>query len=66
MLNDIVKYIEIEALGEKHNVYTRKAGNNPKIKVLLLHGGPGATILCAKFLKIIFHKRISSIITMIN
>jgi proline iminopeptidase len=25
------------------NVYTKRVGNNPKIKVLLLHGGPGGT-----------------------
>ena len=25
------------------NVWTKRVGNNPKIKVLLLHGGPGAT-----------------------
>jgi proline iminopeptidase len=25
------------------NVWTRRVGNNPKIKVLLLHGGPGGT-----------------------
>lgn len=27
----------------KHKVWTKRIGNNPKIKVLLLHGGPGAT-----------------------
>lgn len=25
------------------NVWTKKVGDNPRIKVLLLHGGPGAT-----------------------
>jgi hypothetical protein len=25
------------------NVWTKRVGNNPKIKVLLLHGGPGLT-----------------------
>jgi len=25
------------------NVWTKRVGNNPRIKVLLLHGGPGAT-----------------------
>jgi proline iminopeptidase len=25
------------------NVYTKRVGNNPKMKVLLLHGGPGGT-----------------------
>lgn len=27
----------------KHKVWTKRVGNNPKIKLLLLHGGPGAT-----------------------
>lgn len=27
----------------KYKVWTRRVGNNPKIKVLLLHGGPGCT-----------------------
>jgi len=29
--------------GGKYNVWTKRVGNNPRIKVLLLHGGPGAT-----------------------
>ena len=29
--------------GGKYNVWTKRVGNNPKIKVLLLHGGPSAT-----------------------
>ena len=35
--------ITIETPVGKFNVWTKKFGNNPKIKVLLLHGGPGAT-----------------------
>ncbi len=27
----------------KYNVWTKRVGNNPKVKVLLLHGGPAAT-----------------------
>jgi proline iminopeptidase len=38
-----VKMIKIETLVGKFNVWTKKFGNNPKIKVLLLHGGPGGT-----------------------
>ena len=30
-------------LAEGHKVWTKKFGNNPKIKVLLLHGGPAVT-----------------------
>ena len=29
--------------GGKYDVWTKRVGNNPKIKVLLLHGGPSAT-----------------------
>ena len=29
--------------GEKYKVWTKRIGNNPKIKVLLLHGGPACT-----------------------
>src|SRR3954462_12674749 len=29
--------------GGKYKVWTKRVGNNPKIKVLLLHGGPAAT-----------------------
>ena len=38
-----VKMITIETSVGKFNVWTKKFGNNPKIKVLLLHGGPGGT-----------------------
>ncbi|MEP6673858.1 MAG: proline iminopeptidase-family hydrolase [Ferruginibacter sp.] len=36
-----VKLIQIETPKGKFNVWTKRIGNNPKIKVLLLHGGPG-------------------------
>jgi len=38
--NDGVQMIEIDG---GHKVWTKKVGNNPDIKLLLLHGGPGAT-----------------------
>jgi proline iminopeptidase len=38
-----VKMIEIETPKGKFHVWTKRVGNNPKIKVLLLHGGPAAT-----------------------
>ncbi len=38
-----VKTISIETPVGNFNVWTKRIGNNPKIKVLLLHGGPGAT-----------------------
>lgn len=36
-----VKMISIDS--GKYQVWTKRIGNNPKIKLLLLHGGPGAT-----------------------
>ena len=36
-----VKTIEIETPSGKFNVWTKRIGNNPTKKVLLLHGGPG-------------------------
>lgn len=38
-----VRMIPIETPVGKFNVWTKKFGNNPRIKVLLLHGGPAAT-----------------------
>lgn len=38
-----VKMIPIETPVGKFRVWTKRFGNNPKIKVLLLHGGPAGT-----------------------
>ena len=38
-----VKMIPITNNGKTFNVWTKRIGNNPKIKLLLLNGGPGAT-----------------------
>lgn len=38
-----IKMIPIETELGTFNVWTKRVGNNPKIKVLLLHGGPGFT-----------------------
>jgi len=38
-----VKVIPIETPKGKFNVWTKSIGNNPRIKLLLLNGGPGAT-----------------------
>ncbi|HLG34921.1 MAG TPA: proline iminopeptidase-family hydrolase [Bacteroidia bacterium] len=38
-----VKIISIETPKGKFNIWTKRFGNNPKIKLLLLNGGPGAT-----------------------
>ncbi len=38
-----IKMIPISTAKGNFNVWTKRVGNNPKIKVLLLHGGPGGT-----------------------
>jgi proline iminopeptidase len=43
VLSGGVKMIEITTPKGKFHVWTKRVGNNPRIKVLLLHGGPGAT-----------------------
>ena len=41
-ISDPVKIIPISTEYGEFNVWTKKIGNNPNKKVLLLHGGPGA------------------------
>jgi proline iminopeptidase len=41
--NGGIKMISIETPKGKFNVWTKRFGNNPAIKLLLLNGGPGAT-----------------------
>lgn len=38
-----VKMVQIQTPRGKFNVWTKRIGNNPRIKVLLLHGGPAMT-----------------------
>lgn len=38
-----IKMIPIATSKGTFNVWTKRVGNNPKMKVLLLHGGPGGT-----------------------
>jgi proline iminopeptidase len=38
-----VRIIPISTPLGTFNVWTKRVGNNPSLKVLLLHGGPGAT-----------------------
>ena len=38
-----IKMIPITTPKGRFNVWTKRMGNNPKMKVLLLHGGPGGT-----------------------
>ena len=41
--NGGVKMVSISTPKGKFNVWTKRIGNNPAIKLLLLNGGPGAT-----------------------
>ncbi|MFH4968864.1 proline iminopeptidase-family hydrolase [Gaetbulibacter sp. M240] len=43
VLSGGVKMIPIKTDKGTFQVWTKRVGNNPKMKVLLLHGGPGAT-----------------------
>jgi len=43
LLSGGVKMIPINTSSGVFNVWTKRVGNNPRMKVLLLHGGPGAT-----------------------
>jgi proline iminopeptidase len=43
VLSGGVKRIPIETPRGTYHVWTKRIGNNPTVKVLLLHGGPGAT-----------------------
>jgi proline iminopeptidase len=43
VLSGGVRTIPIETPSGTFNVWTKRTGNNPALKLLLLHGGPGAT-----------------------
>jgi len=43
VLSGGVRMIPITTPKGKFNVWTKRIGNNPTVKLLLLHGGPGAT-----------------------
>ena len=43
VLSGGVRMIEVQTPKGKFKVWTKRIGNNPRIKLLLLHGGPGAT-----------------------
>ena len=43
ILSGGVKMIPIQTSAGEFKVWTKRVGNNPTMKVLLLHGGPGAT-----------------------
>lgn len=38
-----IKMVEIQTPKGKFHVWTKRFGNNPRVKLLLLHGGPGGT-----------------------
>ena len=43
VLSGGARMIEVETPKGKFKVWTKRVGNNPQIKLLLLHGGPGCT-----------------------
>jgi proline iminopeptidase len=43
VLSGGVKMVEVQTPKGKFRVWTKRVGNNPRIKVLLLHGGPAFT-----------------------
>jgi proline iminopeptidase len=43
VLSGGVKMVPINTPKGKFRVWTKRTGNNPEVKILLLHGGPGAT-----------------------
>ena len=43
ILSGGVKMVPIQTSAGEFKVWTKRVGNNPTMKVLLLHGGPGAT-----------------------
>lgn len=43
VLSGGIKLIQLQTPRGPFHVWTKRIGNNPRIKVLLLHGGPGAT-----------------------
>jgi proline iminopeptidase len=51
-----VKVISINTPKGKFNVWTKRIGNNPKMKVLLLNGGPGGTHDCFEGFESFFPK----------
>ncbi|TVR00517.1 MAG: alpha/beta fold hydrolase [Desulfovibrionales bacterium] len=43
VLSGGVKVVPVDTPSGKFRVWTKRVGNNPDVKVLLLHGGPGGT-----------------------
>src|SRR5436190_23507486 len=43
VLSGGARLIPVRTDSGTHRVWVKRAGNNPRVKVLLLHGGPGST-----------------------
>jgi proline iminopeptidase len=43
VLSGGARRIRVDTPKGRHRVWTKRTGNNPQLKVLLLHGGPGST-----------------------
>ena len=61
-----IKMIPITTPIGKFNVWTKRVGNNPTIKVLLLHGGPGGTHEFFESFDGFFQTKASNIFIMIS
>jgi hypothetical protein len=57
-------HIKISTTEGNFNVWTKKIGNNPSMKVLLLHGGPGVTHEISKILVNIYLMQVLNSIIM--
>ena len=54
-----IKMVSIETPVGKFKVWTKRIGNNPRIKVLLLHGGPAMTHEYMECLKAFSRRKVS-------
>lgn len=61
-----VKMIPIKTPVGEFKVWTKRFGNNPKIKILLLHGGPAMTHEYMECFETFFNEKDLNFMNMIN
>jgi proline iminopeptidase len=61
-----IRMIPIKTPVGEFNVWTKRFGNNRRIKVLLLHGGPAAGHEYMECLKVFFQKKVLNFMNMIS
>ena len=61
-----VKMIPIKTPVGEFKVWTKRFGKNPKIKILLLHGGPAMTHEYMECFETFFFGKVSNFMSMIN